>query len=104
MSIIYTVLSILLVSTCYAIAETNFPYTPNNLNYKIWYNGSNGDFWVAQDLENPQKDIAHIAMYRGRVVYKINPSTKFRPLQEVFTESYEDAKKIVMEEQNTANK
>ena len=79
---------------------SNFPYTPNNLTYKIWYNGPKGGFWIIQDQQSPEKEIAHIAMYRGKIKYNINLSDKILPLKAVHTETYEEAKKIVMEEQH----
>jgi len=80
---------------------SNYPYVTKNLTYKIWYNqGPKGGFWVIKDPEHPEKEIAHIGMFRGEIDYSINVSSEFAPLKTVHTETYEEAVKIVMEEQS----
>ena len=79
----------------------NYPYTAKNVIYRIWYNCPKGGFWVIQDKQHPEKEIALIDMYKGKIEYDINfiNGTTSR-LRTVHTETYEEAKKIVMEEQN----
>lgn len=79
---------------------SNYPCTSNNIIYSIWYNGPDKGFWVLQDKQHPEKEIAHVKMYRGKIKYSVNSTNaKIVPLRTVHTETYEEALKIVMEEQ-----
>lgn len=75
---------------------SNYPYTTDNLTYKIWYQNPKGTFWIAQDDQNPDTEIAHVGMYRGKINYSIVHENSHQ-LETLYTETYEEAKKILKE-------
>jgi len=76
-----------------------YPYTPNNINYKISCT-TNGDLWVLQNPQHPENEISHISMNRGQLYYYVNLSKECVPLKQIHEETYEEAKKILAEENN----
>jgi len=78
----------------------NYPYTPNNLTYTISCM-KNGDICVLQDPQHPENEISHISMFRGKkIYYSVNLSNACTPLKRIHEETYEEAKKILAEENN----
>jgi len=80
-----------------------FPLTVKNFGFTISYLDDDGDLFVIRDVNDEANQIAYISMQWGKISYCLNLSKEMMPLKKIHTETYEEAKKIGIEEQMNNN-
>ena len=82
----------------------NYPFTPTHLAYGISYMKPTGRSWVFDKEKNQEDQIALIDVFSEKISYNIKLSDKIEPFVEIHSETYEEAKKIVDDENDKSSR
>lgn len=73
----------------------DYPFTEKNIEFTISFRNPSATFWVKNQTQRDENQLAYVTMYRGNIDYMVVDKEGIHPFREILTESYQDALKII---------